>query len=401
MALKVVNTESLDRVADAINAKSGTSGAIQFPDGFVEAIDNISAGIEPSGEINITDNGTHDVSKYATAKVQVGEAGPSVNGYDIATMQKFIDAKPADTRLTYLFYHLMSQKNDLSTNEDYEWISHINIKGATHCDYMFYAVRSLNFTKPPFFDTSNIISMRSMFAGVENYSQPYVDIPAYNTSKVRDMCDMFSSCHIKKIPDFDFGAVTNISRMFSHTKFESPNTEIGVLEFPKVTTMEKLFGGSNITKIGGINAPNVTNISGIVEYCSNLETVGDIDMRNITYVSYPVRNCAALTSLGFKNIKCNLQVGSGTSYGHLLTVDSLVGLCYELRNTGSVKTLTIGSANLEKLASVYVRSIEITDAMRAEDDLIDEKLPFERCESTDENAMLISDYVLLKNWKLA
>jgi hypothetical protein len=84
----------------------------------------------------------------------------------------------------------------------------------------------------------------------------------------------------------------------------------------------------------------------------------------------------------------------------LLTLESLIGLCYELRDTGSSKTLTIGSANLAKLANVYVRAIEITDDMRAADDLIDEKLPFEVCESTDEGATLISEYVLLKNWQL-
>lgn len=44
MALKVVNTESLDAVANAINAKAGTSGKLQFPDGFVEAVEGISAG---------------------------------------------------------------------------------------------------------------------------------------------------------------------------------------------------------------------------------------------------------------------------------------------------------------------------------------------------------------------
>ena len=44
MALKVVNTESLDAVANAINSKSGRSGALQFPEGFVEAVEGISAG---------------------------------------------------------------------------------------------------------------------------------------------------------------------------------------------------------------------------------------------------------------------------------------------------------------------------------------------------------------------
>ena len=109
-------------------------------------------------------------------------------------------------------------------------------------------------------------------------------------------------------------------------------------------------------------------------------------------------NCSALTDVRLRNIKVSITVGSGTTYGHLLTVDSLVHLIYELRDTGSSKTLTVGSANLEKLANVYVRTIDITDAMRAEDDLIDKKLPFEVCESTDEGAMLITEYVMLKNW---
>ena len=111
--------------------------------------------------------------------------------------------------------------------------------------------------------------------------------------------------------------------------------------------------------------------------------------------------CRKLTDVRLRNIKTNLQVGSGTSYGHLLTVDSLTHLIYELRETGSTKTLTVGSANLEKLADVYVKLVDITDEMRAEDDLIDEKLPFVVCESTDEGAILITDYVSSKNWKIS
>lgn len=39
--------------------------------------------------------------------------------------------------------------------------------------------------------------------------------------------------------------------------------------------------------------------------------------------------------------------------------------------------------------------------MIADDDLIESKLPCEVCESTDESAMLLEDYIYLKNWKLA
>lgn len=75
MAIKAVNATQLDAdlttVADAIRNKGGTSAPLSFPDGMAEAISNISAGITPTGTINITTNGTHDVTIKATANVQV------------------------------------------------------------------------------------------------------------------------------------------------------------------------------------------------------------------------------------------------------------------------------------------------------------------------------------------
>ena len=144
-----------------------------------------------------------------------------------------------------------------------------------------------------------------------------------------------------------------------------------------------------------------TNLSYMFASCTSLTTVPLFDMSKATSMGSMFNGCRSLTECWLRNIKTNLQVGSGTAYGHLLTVDSLIHLVKECRNTGSRKTLTVGSVNLEKLANVYVRTIEITDEMRAEDAYIDEKLPFEVCESTDDGATLISNYVLLKNWALA
>jgi len=135
--------------------------------------------------------------------------------------------------------------------------------------------------------------------------------------------------------------------------------------------------------------------------CEALVNVPSYDLRSATTLSDMFRNCVALTECRIKNIGAKLQVGSGSTYGHLLTVESLVHMIGELRTKTSSTTFTIGTTNLEKLANVYVRTIEITDEMRAEDDLIDEKLPFEVCESTDEGATLITDYVGFKNWELA
>lgn len=420
MALKIVNTESLDAVADAINAKAGTSGKLQFPDGFVSAVEGISAG------------------------------GGGGDGYDVATMQKFVDARGIQFLYSYSYYNNTNNSGLPVTNDDLKWLAKVDLSNWDSAYYMFYSCESSKWDAIPLFDTSHITNMTYMFTGASasQRRKNSIFIPDFDTSNATTMQCMFQCRKLKNFPNLNYSNVTVVSYMFNESAFDTP-PEIPNLDFPNVAgNINSLFRTANIAKVGNINAPKVkevyqsfyqcrklqsvgnidlnggegswyqafyycdtlttigsinarpTNIYGIFSNCAVLDGVS-LDLRSCTTASDAFSSCKALTNLTLKNIKVNLQVGSRTYYGHLLTVDSLVGLCYELRDTGSVKTLTIGSANLEKLASVYVRSIEITDAMRAEDDLIDEKLPFERCDSTDEGATLIGDYVLLKNWKLA
>lgn len=73
MAVKKVQDSSLTSVANAIRAKGGTSNPLEFPNGFVTAIQNIPSPVPPTGtkQISITQNGTSttDVSGYANAEV--------------------------------------------------------------------------------------------------------------------------------------------------------------------------------------------------------------------------------------------------------------------------------------------------------------------------------------------
>ena len=121
------------------------------------------------------------------------------------------------------------------------------------------------------------------------------------------------------------------------------------------------------------------------------EALNIIDTSNGTNFGSMFYNCSSLTNLTLYNIRKSITIGSGTSWGHLLTVDSLVHTIQELCAASSSQTLTMGSANLNKIANIYCKVIDGSN----------EKKPMELCESTDEGAMTLTAYANMKNWNLA
>lgn len=97
----------------------------------------------------------------------------------------------------------------------------------------------------------------------------------------------------------------------------------------------------------------------------------------------------------------NITEDLDLSYSPSLVVECIKGLIYNLipPEVGT-RLITFGDSNLEKISSMYVKLITVTDEMRADDDLVDVKLPFIECASTDVGAMLLTEYITNKNWTI-
>ena len=71
-----IKKTTLKGIADSIRKKRGTSENILVSD-LANEIGNIETGITPSGTLEVTENGTHDVTEYASVTVNVEDASKS------------------------------------------------------------------------------------------------------------------------------------------------------------------------------------------------------------------------------------------------------------------------------------------------------------------------------------
>ena len=299
----------------------------------------LESGITPTGTINISDNGTYDVTDKATAVVAVGGTDyryktgtPDVIGLaaigwtadDIGyyganaphyawendnykVSQKNIDLYNLDDPKSSLYRNdpevtFVPNKNILtyfgpgSGNTGFNSMPYIkgiplfNTSTITSLAYWFSDCTSLQTI--PLLDTSKVTDMGNMFEGCKSLTS----IPPLNTSSVTDMGSMFKNCSsLTSIPQLNTSNVVDINNMFQKC---SSLTSIPQLDTSKATSMSYMFQNcSSLASIPQLDTSKVTDMGGMFQECSSLTSIPQLDTSNVTNMYSMFQKCSSLTSI--------------------------------------------------------------------------------------------------------
>ena len=80
MSKVLIDDSSLLNIGSAIRSKNGAS-TLYKPSEMAAAINALNMGITPSGSLSVTENGTYNVSQYASVVVNISaQTLPSASG---------------------------------------------------------------------------------------------------------------------------------------------------------------------------------------------------------------------------------------------------------------------------------------------------------------------------------
>ena len=335
-------------------------------DTYASKIDAIETGITPAGTINITENGTYDVTDKASANVNV----PSGLGEYFNESYKF------GSYPNYWLPYILKK------------VPVFSMEGITSMQNQFYGC--VNITTIPALDTSKVTNMQNMFYMCVNIET----IPQLNTSKVTNMSNMFYGCKkIVNIPPLDKASCTKMDNMFNGCEkltiipFADLNfdnisnvysmfsncyslTSVGNLSFANAPHIEHLFSCSyqdmsNLETIGNVYCPKATSLYNAFQNLSKLVSIGEIACEAATNVRDMLSNNKALQNIGglinlgqaYSTTESanNSYYTLNLSTSKLLTHDSLMNVInnlYDIATKGcNTQMLRLGSTNLAKLTA--------------------------------------------------
>ena len=272
---------------------------------------------------------------------------------------------PSNTTLTFYYDAKRSSRSgttyDLNTGDDYPgWYSDntknnvtkvvfdpsfADAKPTTTCAWFRDMTRLQTITGLYYLNTSQVTSMKGMFAWCDNLQS--VDVSNFNTANVTDMIAMFACCEqlsSLNLSHFSTSNVTQMSNMFVGCH-QLTSLDVSSFNTDKVTNMYAMFGDCpKLTSLdlSGFKTTKLTDMSLMFHDCSQLQTiyVGDgWSTTDVTNSSNMFKNCTSLvggmgTTYDASHIdKAYAHIDGGPSNPGYFTAKTEAYACYTPSNT--------------------------------------------------------------------
>ena len=203
------------------------------------------------------------------------------------------------TSMSRMFYKSTSLKNiDVSGFDTSKVVNMI---------FMFNNCSSLISLDLSSFNTSNVTNMEAMFQNDVNLENiTFGD--NFNTSKVKDIIDMFASCKILSyiiLSNFDTSNVKEMQSMFYYCE-NLKSLDLSNFDTSQVINMYAMFMNCSSLKeldLSSFDTSKVTNMQSMFLSCKNLENLNlsSFNTSNVTTISYMINNCSSLKYLDIRN----------------------------------------------------------------------------------------------------
>ena len=178
------------------------------------------------------------------------------------------------------------------------------------------------------FDTSNVTSMRAMYWNCTSLTM--LDVSSFDTSNVTNMCGMFGLCDSLTsldVSSFDTSNVTDMRAMFRNCS-SLTSLDVSGFDTSNVTDMGWMFSRcSSLTSldVSHFDTSNVTSMCGMFNDCSSLTSldVSGYDTFNVTRMHYMFNRCTSLTSLNVSSFDTSNVTNMSYMFYHCSSLTSL------------------------------------------------------------------------------
>lgn len=232
--------------------------------------------IEPQGQKEITDNGTYDVTSFASANVDI-EIGKLTNEEYAEANDDLDDILEGTIPMTIYppdWSELGYSDTPQEVIDGFNYAKQIKDNwDSTQTDINNKFANDTNLVYMPLVDTSNATNMGYMFLNCTNLE----NIPLLNTSGLTNANYMFMGCtRLKTISLLDFSGISSMTSMFS--------------------------GCTGLTTIPLLDTSNVQNMNSSFYGCSNLVTVPLLNTSKVTVMTNMFKDCPSLSNESLNNI---------------------------------------------------------------------------------------------------